>query len=165
MKSRVALTLSFIAAFATVSLAQGQRRGNSDDQKSENGVPPRIEILAKVLNLTDAQVAAIEKVFQSHEAQIKALQQDVKDKREALKAAATAANPDPATVGRAFLALRTSMENLRNARKQVMTAIDNILTPDQQKILTALRTLRKLMRERRAAGGGLGMEDLLGQEG
>jgi Spy/CpxP family protein refolding chaperone len=67
--------------------------------------------------------------------------QDVKAKRQALKAAASSANPNPTAVGNAFLAMRSSQANLKAGRQKLQASIRNILTPDQQKSMDALRVV------------------------
>src|SRR5450830_1782102 len=58
------------------------------------------------LDLTDAQKEKVKAIFASHKDEGMAFRAQAKADRQALKAAASAANPDPAAVGVAFLKVR-----------------------------------------------------------
>lgn len=85
-----------------------------------------------VLDLTDAQKEAIKAIFASHRDEGAAFRAQAKANREALKAAAAAAKPDPATVGAAFLKVRADAEAAKARRKAVRAEVDAVLTPEQR---------------------------------
>jgi Spy/CpxP family protein refolding chaperone len=156
-KSFAAVALSGI--FAVASFAQsepGRAAGRSAEARPH---ADRLAVLIKALNLSDAQVTSIRSTMQNERPALKAAFQDVKAKREALKTASSAANPNPAAVGSAFLALRSSQANLKADRQKLQAAIANVLTPDQQKSMKALRVVAQSRhpRFRRFGEGSMSM--------
>ena len=61
-----------------------------------------------------------------------AFRAQAKANREALKAAASAPNPDPAAVGAAFLKVKANGQAAKAKMKAVRTEIDAVLTPEQR---------------------------------
>lgn len=84
------------------------------------------------LDLTDAQKTKIKAIFESHKDEGAAFRAQAKANREALKAAASAATPDPAVVGAAFLKVRADGEAAKAKLKAVRAEIDAVLTPEQR---------------------------------
>ena len=84
------------------------------------------------LDLTDDQKDSVKAIFASHKDEAVAFHAQAKADREALKAAASAANPDPAVVGAAFLKLRADGQTAAAKMKAVRTEIDAVLTPEQR---------------------------------
>ena len=84
------------------------------------------------LDLSDTQKDKVKAIFASHKDEGLAFHAQAKADREALKAAASAANPDPAAVGAAFLKVRANGEAVKSKMKAVRTEIDAVLTPDQR---------------------------------
>ena len=84
------------------------------------------------LDLTDAQKDKVKAIFVSHKDEGKTFHEQAKADREALKAAASAAKPDPAAVGAAFLKVRADGQAAAAKMKAVRTEIDVVLTPEQR---------------------------------
>ena len=84
------------------------------------------------LDLSDTQKDKVKAIFASHKDEGLAFHAQAKADREALKAAASAANPDPAAVGAAFLKVRANGEAVKSKMKAVRTEIDAVLTPEQR---------------------------------
>jgi Spy/CpxP family protein refolding chaperone len=84
------------------------------------------------LDLTDAQKDKVKAIFASHKDEGMAFHAQAKADREALKAAASAPNPDPATVGAAFLKVRADGQAAAAKMKAVRTEIDAVLTLEQR---------------------------------
>jgi Spy/CpxP family protein refolding chaperone len=99
--------------------AQGQR-------------PGPINALKDALNLTDAQVSAIQSVVQSSQDQSKAMMSDLNQKRQLLNSLLNAASPNPTDVGNAALAVHAGEAQLQTLRKNQLASIRNTLTSDQQ---------------------------------
>ncbi len=72
-----------------------------------------------MLDLTADQQTKVKAIFASHRDEAQAFRSQVKADRDALKAAASAADPDPAVVGAAFLKVRAD----REAAKAKMQAV------------------------------------------
>ena len=95
----------------------------------------RLGLLRKALaslDLTEAQKTDIRAVFEKAKPSLQDLGARVKTDREALRAAAEAAQPDAAAVGKAFLKVRTDGKDLRGAFEKLLADIRAILTPEQQ---------------------------------
>jgi Spy/CpxP family protein refolding chaperone len=103
-----------------------------------------------VLDLTDAQKDKVKAIFASHKEEGMAFRAQAKADREALKAAASAANPDAALVGAAFLKVRADGEAAKTKMNAVRTEIDAVLTPEQRAKLdgwiAAHREQRRMLR-------------------
>ena len=69
------------------------------------------------LDLSDAQKEKVKAIFASHKEQFQAFRTQAKANREALKAAASAENPDPAVVGAAFLKVRADGKAMKAQRE------------------------------------------------
>jgi Spy/CpxP family protein refolding chaperone len=87
--------------------------------------------LAK-LRLSQDQKDQIKALVEAEKPVLEALAQQRKDDAEALRAAADATTPDPATVGAAFLKVRADGIALRAEVKQLHDSIVALLTPEQK---------------------------------
>ena len=85
-----------------------------------------------ILDLTDAQKDQVKAIFASHKDEAMAFHAQAKADRAALKAAASAANPDAKLVGAAFLKVRADAEAAKAKMAAVKTEIDAVLTPEQR---------------------------------
>jgi Spy/CpxP family protein refolding chaperone len=84
------------------------------------------------LDLSDAQKEKVKAIFASHKDQSVAFRTQAKANREALRAAASAADPDPAAVGAAFLKVRAHAKALKAQLEGVHAEINGVLTPEQK---------------------------------
>ena len=91
-----------------------------------------IRTAMSTLDLTDAQKEQVKAIFASHKEDGKALREQAKADHESLRAAASAAKPDPATVGAAFLKVRADGEAVKAKMKAVHAEINAVLTPEQR---------------------------------
>ncbi|HEY3351341.1 MAG TPA: periplasmic heavy metal sensor [Thermoanaerobaculia bacterium] len=98
------------------------------------------------LDLSDAQKEKVKAIFESHKEEGAALRAQTRTDREALKAAASAAKPDPALVGAAFLKVRADGETARAKMKAVRAEIDAVLTPEQRAKLDGWIAAHRQMR-------------------
>ena len=111
------------------------------------------------LDLSDAQKEKVKAIFVSHKEDGQAFREQCAGDRAALKAAASAANPDPAVVGAAFLKVRADGEAAKAKMKAVKAEIDAVLTPGAAREVRGLdrrpqpAAARDARRPRRAAGG------------
>jgi Spy/CpxP family protein refolding chaperone len=111
------------------------------------------------LDLSDAQKDKVKAIFVSHKGDGQAFREQMKADRDALRTAASAANPDPAEVGAAFLKVRANGQAAAAKMKAVKAEIDAVLTPEQRSKLEGwIAAHRQQRRAMRGAGGG-GMEN------
>jgi Spy/CpxP family protein refolding chaperone len=104
------------------------------------------------LDLTDAQKDKVTAIFASHKDEGMAFRAQAKADRQALKAAASAANPDPAAVGAAFLKVRADGQAAATKMKAVRTEIDAVLTPEQRAKLDGWIAAHRQQRGMRRGG-------------
>jgi Spy/CpxP family protein refolding chaperone len=104
------------------------------------------------LDLTDAQKDKVKAIFVSHKDEGMAFHAQAKADREALKAGASAAKPDPAAVGAAFLKVRANGEAAKAKMKAVRTEIDAVLTPEQRAKLDGWIAAHRQQRAMRRGG-------------
>ena len=98
----------------------------------QNKLAQGIRAAMATLDLSDAQKEKIKAIFESHKGEGQALHVQAKADRDALKAAASAAKPDPAVVGAAFLKVRADGDAAKAKMKAVRAEIDAVLTPEQR---------------------------------
>jgi Spy/CpxP family protein refolding chaperone len=112
----------------------------------QNRLAQGIRAAMATLDLSDAQKEKIKAIFASHKDEGAALREQAKADREALKAAASAAKPDPAVVGAAFLKVRADGETAKAKMKAVRAEIDAVLTPEQRAKLDGWIAAHRQMR-------------------
>jgi len=112
----------------------------------QNRLAQGIRAALSTLDLSDAQKEKIKAIFESHKEEGAALRARTKADREALKAAASAAKPDPAVVGAAFLKVRADGEAAKATMKAVRAEIDAVLTPEQRAKLDGWIAAHRQMR-------------------
>lgn len=111
-----------------------------------NRMAQGIRAAMATLDLSDAQKEKIKAIFESHKEEGAALRAQAKADRDALKAAASAAKPDPAVVGAAFLKVRADGETAKAKMKAVRAEIDAVLTPEQRAKLDGWIAAHRQMR-------------------
>jgi Spy/CpxP family protein refolding chaperone len=99
------------------------------------------------LDLTDDQKARIKAVFEAKRAGFESLRTQMQADAKALHDAANAPDPDPATVGAAFLKLKQDRAGAKDQFDALMADVKAVLTADQRTRLDAsLATLKQLRR-------------------
>jgi len=116
-------------AFAQNAPAFGQRGNRS-------GGP--LAALKNALNLTDAQVTAIQSLNQTEQTRVQALRTEIGQKRTALNALLSATTPNPTDVGNAAISLHASEQKLPAERTWYISQLKMLLTGDQQQKLDTL---------------------------
>ena len=106
------------------------------------------------LDLSDAQKEKVKTIFASHKDQFQSFRTQAKANREALRAASSADNPDPAVVGAAFLKVRADGKAMKAQRESVHAEINGVLTPGQKAKFDGWIAAHK--QQRRAAMRGFG---------
>jgi len=117
---------ALIAAALATGMAVAQNEGGG--RRFARGVRAAMA----TLDLSDAQKAKVRAIFASHREQFRAFRTRAKADREALRTAASADSPDPAAVGKAFLAVRTDAKTLKAQLEGLHTEINGVLTQDQK---------------------------------
>jgi len=108
-----------------------------------------------ILDLTDAQKTKVKAIFATQRTENAAFRAQVEADRAALKAAAAAANPDPAVVGAAFLKVRAHGQAVAGKMKAVRAQIDAVLTPEQKAKLDGWIAAHRQERRGMSRRGGL----------
>jgi Spy/CpxP family protein refolding chaperone len=106
------------------------------------------------LDLSDAQKDKVKAIFASHKDGAVAFHAQAKGNRDALKAVTSAANPDPAVVGAAFLKVRADHQAARARMKAVRGEIDGVLTPEQRAKLDGWIAAHRQQRDAAMRFGG-----------
>ena len=89
-----------------------------------------LERLQQRLNLTDPQMNGIRALRENQRTEMESLRQEVQQKRKALRELVQEANPNPADVGNATLALKESRERMRGINQRFISGVKGLLTPD-----------------------------------
>ena len=85
-----------------------------------------------IVGLTDAQKADVRALLEAAKPEMEALRESLKADRAALRTALAATPPDPCAVGAAVLEVEADMKAIREATKELRTAIEALLTPVQK---------------------------------
>ena len=85
-----------------------------------------------VVGLTDVQKADVRELLEAAKPKMETLHATLKADREALRAAITAATPDPCAVGAALLKVEDDLKAIGEEAKALRTAIEALLTPEQK---------------------------------
>jgi Spy/CpxP family protein refolding chaperone len=101
------------------------------------------------LGLTDDQKSEIKAVLLSKKEAGTALRQKMRADAKALHDLASAATPDPAAVGTAFLKVKTNREQARNMAEEALDEVKSVLTPDQATKLDGYFAAMKQLRRQR----------------
>ncbi len=117
---------------STLLLAGALAAGTALAQPAPGRFARGVRAAMATLDLTDAQKNDVKAIFASHKGEGMAFHQQARADREALKAAASAANPDPAAVGAAYLKVRADRQAAAAKMKAVRAEIDEVLTPEQR---------------------------------
>jgi len=122
---RIVIALS-LALVATLAIAQEPHR------IFMKGPGPDGDRLLSALNLSADQKMQWDSIHQQLDASVQPLFEQHRAAEQQLDAAANVSNPDAASVGRAFLAMRDVDKQIKAAHESAKSKIDAILTPDQK---------------------------------
>jgi len=120
-----AATLVFVLT-STFAFAQAPQQGPKDGK----GKGPLFHCL-KIVNLTEDQQAQVKSILETAQPTIQALREDVRAKRDAVKALMEGDTIDECALGAAMLEVRETDQALRAEMEKVMTSIKLVLTPEQ----------------------------------
>lgn len=134
-----------LAGSAALAAGQGFRGGRE-------GAPGRgLRAALATLDLSSEQKVKVEELFEAEKARFETLRQEGRTARQALRAAAGAQSPDPATVGSAFLRLRAHREAVKAERESTRGRLEALLTAEQRARLEGWRDAHR--KTRRGPGG------------
>jgi Spy/CpxP family protein refolding chaperone len=138
---RIFLSALIVISLAAGVIAQGRRGAGPGGAPPAFGDGQRREpaaALKEALNLTDAQVTAIQSLMSTRRERATALRSEIEQKRQTLNAALDAANPIPSDVGNAAISLRASEKKMGAERDWFIDELKKLLTGDQQAKLDTL---------------------------
>jgi Spy/CpxP family protein refolding chaperone len=130
---RTLVVLLMIFGLITPTFAQNAPRFGRGDR---SGGP--LNALKNALNLTDAQVTAIQALVQTEQTRAQALRTEIGQKRTALNTLLNATTPNPNDVGNAAISLHVSEQKLPAERDWFIAELKKLLTGDQQQKLDTL---------------------------
>ena len=105
------------------------------------------------LDLTQAQKDGIKAAVQGERDAMQALRAQMKDDARQLHAIADTQGADAASVGRAFLKVKSDRDALKAERQKIRGKIEAVLTPDQKTKLEGYLSALKDAHPRRGRGG------------
>ncbi len=132
------------AAFAVALYAQGP------DARRTRQVP---EALVSYLNLSEAQVAALQENNQAMREEIRTIMQSARNGRDGVRKELKQDNPNPTIVGQALVDAKETREAISAKREEFRVKALAILTADQQTSLAALQQALELAPTARQAIG------------
>jgi Spy/CpxP family protein refolding chaperone len=94
--------------------------------------PPPGERLAQLLELTDAQRATWEAAQQEMQKTGRSVHDEVDGLQQQMQQAMSAANPDPAAVGKLAIAIHRAHDKMKSAHDQAEEQLAATLTPEQR---------------------------------
>jgi Spy/CpxP family protein refolding chaperone len=111
----------------------GQLRGRALDRNALSG--RALQRLQQGLNLTETQMNGLRALQESRRTEVQSLQQEVQQKRQALRELLRAPSPNTNDVGNATLALKESRERMRDINQRFTSGLKGLLTPEQMQKL------------------------------
>lgn len=101
--------------------------------------PDPVGIVAHVLELSEDQITAWAEILHAREAAIQPLAQRAQAAQQQIGQSLESSNPDAATVGRALIELKGLQTQISAVNTQAAKEFEQLLTPDQQERLNAIR--------------------------
>jgi Spy/CpxP family protein refolding chaperone len=98
-------------------------------------LPDPISGVQQALSLTASQVESVKTLLQTRMQSTQALLTEIEQKRSAFETLSNQANPSPAEVGTAWLALHAAEEKLTATHTKFAEDFANLLTADQRKLV------------------------------
>jgi Spy/CpxP family protein refolding chaperone len=142
MQMRTKAMLAATALWLGAALAGAQPAdGPGGPPKGSGGF--RGDRVARVLDLTEDQRAAFQKLLEEQRPQMEALHKQMRDNHQKLDAALEGANPDSRAVGQIVIQGHALRKQAEAQREQASQALRGLLTPEQQAKFDALRSLRE----------------------
>jgi Spy/CpxP family protein refolding chaperone len=135
---RFATLLCILSLAAVPAFAGGGHFARAAGAGSAAAANAHFEHLAKALNLTDDQKAAVQPLRDELQATVQPLFTDLHTKHQALRTALQS-NADATTVGEAAIAAHAVQTQIKAAHDKFNQAFAALLTPDQQTKLKALQ--------------------------
>ena len=111
-------------------------RGVPSDQDIDNS----LNTLQQTLNLSPDQVTKIRQLAQNRRDQMKSIREQSEPKFRQLMMLLNQQNPDPATVGRATIELKSIHDQIRAKQSDYEKQFSSILNPNQQQTVNQLRS-------------------------
>ena len=153
MTKRILVAASLIAALAgstAVGFAQGPGPGGPG---VERGRAPRggarVDLGLRGITLSEAQREQVRAIMQSHRSEFETVNKALRDAHRAFGEAARAATVDEAALRAQSSALATAMVEEAMLRAKVRTAVQALLTPEQQQQLKDRAATRQKRLEER----------------
>ena len=106
---------------------------------AQEGPPQPVQVIAAVLQLSDAQIASWIPVLQAREEALQALREQLRANQEAIAKQMQSTAPDAQTVGQLFIARRALETNVAAISSDAAAHFEELLTPDQRERLHQIR--------------------------
>jgi Spy/CpxP family protein refolding chaperone len=131
-----------VAALLSAAVAGAQPSHGPGSPAGRMRHPAMMGRLARVLELTEEQKAAIKKQMEQQRPQRQALHAQMRDNRVKLKALLDGGNPDPAAVGQLTIQEHKLRQQAKAQREQDRQALRALLTPEQQAKFDLLESMK-----------------------
>lgn len=105
------------------------------------GQQPPDQVLKEALGLSADQMTSLQRILEERRTAGEALGTQIREAERAFGTLVTSSNPDPAEVGRQFLALEALRKQGATIQERFRSSFDGILTADQKAKVTALGAL------------------------
>jgi len=132
------LFIALISALALTGVSLGQIGVTPGPPPGMGRKMDPITSLKNALDLTDAQVSAIQALIQAQRQSAESIMADMKQKRLTLESLLNATSPNPTDVGNAAIAVHNAEKQLQALHQSLLADIRKQLTIDQQNTLDAL---------------------------
>ena len=107
---------------------------------SDQEIDQSLNTLQRTLNLSPDQVTKIRQLAQNRRDQMKSIREQAEPKFRQLMMLLNQQNPDPATVGRATIELKSIHDQIRAKQSDYEKQLSSILNPNQQQTVSQLRS-------------------------
>lgn len=141
-----------VSGFAGPGAPADHARGGGREGRSG---PNPVVVMAKYLDLSEAQIADIRAILEEKKAALDALAEEVKQNRQELKTAIEAEPPSPQEIGTIVLELHGLRQERKALHEEIRSAVLALLTPAQQvkmEVLEGVAALEPVIHAARKLG-------------
>lgn len=158
MKTKLTILMTATLLAATTLVAQ---RGPGGEGRRG----PNFEALTAAIELTEAQLSALQENMQSSRAAMRELAEQIRPLHEQMKAELELEAPNPTVVGEIAVQMDAIRDELKATKEQSHADALAVLTPSQQEGLTAIIESDERSREKMAVVRAAAMLGLLDRDG
>ena len=109
--------------------------------------PPRHDVLADYLQLTDAQRSTLQSAHSDFEATARSLHDQERAIHDQIEQALSSATPDPTAIGKLVIQCKSIRDQIKAAHDALEAKLESVLTADQKAKYAAFEAAREFLQQ------------------